>query len=176
MKLVSIAEVQLILCKNTFFSSHRQTSWIILMQIAQTVPQIINLPQIPRICTDYFPCGGTRIYFEHEICRRPTDQREVISQISRIHNIHPRNFDGSKLLPQQQKICENPCNLWETLSKRVFPVRKPINLQIGIFSYRLLKIKFNPNFTYRSNLWSELTKSTLSEIACPIINLSLGSL
>ena len=110
------AEVQLILCKNTFFSSHRQTSWIILMQIAQTVPQIINLPQIPRICTDYFPCGGTRIYFEHEICRRPTDQREVISQISRIHNIHPRNFDGSKLLPQQQKICENPCNLWETLS------------------------------------------------------------
>ena len=92
------AEVQLILCKNTFFSSHRQTSWIILMQIAQTVPQIINLPQIPRICTDYFPCGGTRI-----------------SQISRIHNIHPRNFDGSKLLPQQQKICENPCNLWETL-------------------------------------------------------------
>ena len=34
-----------------------------------------------------FPCGGTRIFFEHEfheICRRPTDQQEVIS---RIHNI-----------------------------------------------------------------------------------------
>ena len=48
------AEVQLILCKNTFFSSHRQTSWIILMQIAQTVPQIINLPQITQMHTDYF--------------------------------------------------------------------------------------------------------------------------
>ena len=115
--LLSICRVQLsVMQKYIFLLTPPNFLDSFNVEIAQTVPQIINLPQIPRICTDYFPCGGTRIYFEHEICRRPTDQREVISQISRIHNIHPRNFDGSKLLPQQQKICENPCNLWETLS------------------------------------------------------------
>ena len=26
-----------------------------------------------------------------------------------------------QLLPKQQKICENPCNLWEHKSKEIFP-------------------------------------------------------
>lgn len=49
MKLASIAEMPPILCKDTFFLSHSQTSWIILTQrlrkaradnITQTVPAI----------------------------------------------------------------------------------------------------------------------------------------
>lgn len=49
MKLASIAEMPPILCKNTFFLSHRQTSWIILTQrlrktradnITQMIPPI----------------------------------------------------------------------------------------------------------------------------------------
>ena len=41
------------------------------------------LPQISQIYTDYL--SPTHIYiFEHETRRRPTDQREVISRISRI--------------------------------------------------------------------------------------------
>lgn len=49
MKLASIAEMPPILCKDTFFPSHSQTSWFILTQrlrkaigdnITQTVPAI----------------------------------------------------------------------------------------------------------------------------------------
>ena len=88
--------------KNTFFPSHRQTSWILF-----NVDIYFHPTRISPISHRSFP--PDHLFFEHEshesneICRRPTDQREVIFSIRTIGLFHPHGKSVS--------ICEY---LWET--------------------------------------------------------------
>ena len=37
---------------------------------------------LPRIADEHGFCHADGVFFEHEICRRPTDQREVIARMN----------------------------------------------------------------------------------------------
>ena len=45
----------------------------------------------------------------------------ILPQIPDYFHAYSHPLICKQLLPKQQKICENPCNLWENKSKEIFP-------------------------------------------------------